>query len=766
MKIIIKNFLVLGLLNVVVYGSDDAGIEDILNMQSELKVDVGSRSGAKNHLDSRSPVDVITFDQIENSGLTKLTDVLAYFVAGFNAPQTSVADGSDHVRVFTLRGMSPDQVLVLINGKRVHTSALMHVNGTIGRGSSSVDLDTIVLSSIQRVEILRDGAAAQYGSDAIAGVINIILKGVGHKNSVSVHGGIRKEGDGKKIQSDAFVSVPLKYDGFLNFSLEVDQSEQTQRAGKDIRLSPPSVKTHVGLPDSKNLGFVLNTEVPLVNTTVLYANSIINYRDSKASTFYRVDSNQSQAKYKDGFLPMMGTKNLDTSLSLGVKGEMFKGIHWDLSDTFGLNKIDYSLDDTMNYDLGSASPSSFDTGSLAFIQNTLNFDVLASLNDLDLSGGLEFKHENYEIKKGEKDSYLGSGSQGFSGYRDENEVDNIRHSLALYFDTTYHFSKDFSVEGALRLENYTDFGSTSDIKLSSAYKPSDELLFRASASTGFRAPSLAQSSYSHTSTFGGKTEGTFRIDDEVSKAFNANDLMPEESIHFTLGSVYEPTKNIYFMFDAFYIKVKDRIMLSGDLVGVTNEQKNIMLANKVSKVRFFTNAVDTKSEGLDFKVKFEHKFKSSSKIDVNFWYNYNSNKVISFNTDTITRENSYDQIDRLENGQPKHSIRFLTNYTLYDFVGTLNLSRYGEYQQVIDNKAYKFEASYITDINLAYNVSKNAKLSLGANNLFDVYPNKWDGLVANSSNPFYGNNGIKPYSRYSPYGYSGSYYYVKASLQW
>ncbi len=227
------------LLSSLLYSSEDIydeSMESILTMDSELKADIGSRDGARNYLDSNTPVDVITYKQIENSGLTSLTDVLRYFVAGFNAPETSVADGTDHVRAFTLRGMSPDQVLVLINGKRVHNSALLHVNGTIGRGSSNVDLDTVALRSIEKVEILRDGAAAQYGSDAISGVINIILKGMGHKSSVSGHYGKRSAGDGQQIQADAFVSVPLNYDGFINLTMDAKSQKQTQRAGKDNRL--------------------------------------------------------------------------------------------------------------------------------------------------------------------------------------------------------------------------------------------------------------------------------------------------------------------------------------------------------------------------------------------------------------------------------------------------------------------------------------------------------------------------------------------------
>ena len=261
----------------------DEDIEDILSMESEIKADVGSRDGARNHLDSNSPVDIVTHEQIEHSGLTSLVDILRYYVAGFNAPETSVADGSDHVRAYTLRGMSPDQILVLINGKRLHTSALLHVNGTIGRGSSHVDLDTIAVRSIQRVEILRDGAAAQYGSDAIAGVINIILKGMGHKNSVNVHSGQRTNGDGQTYQADSFISIPLAYDGFVNMTVDFTKQRDTQRAGIDNRLAIPREETHAGIPESKNYKAMLYTEIPLNCDLNIYSQALFNKRDRRFS---------------------------------------------------------------------------------------------------------------------------------------------------------------------------------------------------------------------------------------------------------------------------------------------------------------------------------------------------------------------------------------------------------------------------------------------------------------------------------------------------
>lgn len=745
----------------------DEDLEELMNMKSEVKADVGSRNGAQNFLDSLSPVDVITYDKIENTGLTSLTDVLRYFVAGFNAPETSVADGSDHIRAFTLRGMAPDQVLVLINGKRLHTSSLLHVNSTIGRGSSNADLDTIALKSIQRIEILRDGAAAQYGSDAISGVINIILKGAGHKNSIGVHYGQRSKQDGDKLYADAFITKPLRYDGFINLTLSAQDQDKTQRAGLDSRLSTPSVQTHAGIPASKNYNFVLNTEIPQESDITIYSNAVFNYRDSEASAFFRPSDHDPATSllYPNGFLPMINAKITDYSLVLGVSGEFIKGISWDLSNTYGYNNIDYYVNNSMNYSLGAASPTSFYNGSLTFLQNTTNFDVKKSIGDLNIATGLEYRYENYKINAGDTSSYTGTASQGFAGYRPENETDSSRNSYALYLDMVYHLYENLSFEGAFRHENYNDFGSTSNVKFSAGYKPVENVLLRTSVSTGFRAPSLAQSFYSQTSSYvsGGSliTQGTFTPDSEVSKAFGAKELKPEKSKHLTIGSVYQPNKNSSFMFDYFYTKVEDRIMLSDDMSATTAAQTAILAANGVGKARFFTNAVDTTTEGFDLKFNHKFEFENNSKLDFSIWYNYALNKISSFNDSTITREGSYEQVDRVENGQPKTALRILNRYELDDLTTTLNINRYGSYRQVISNIAYEFEPAWTADIDVAYKINKSINVAIGSINLFDTYPNKWDGL----SGTFYGYDGIKPYSRYSPFGYSGAYYYVRANIK-
>lgn len=739
----------------------EESIEDIMKIESELKADVGSRNGSKNFLESRAPIDIITFKQIEHSGLTSLTDVLKYFLAGFNAPNSSISDGSNHVQAFTLRGMSPDQVLVLFNGKRMHTSALLNVNGTIGRGSSNVDLDTVVVSSIDKIEILRDGAAAQYGSDAISGVINIILKGIGHENSISIHTGLRKEGDGSKVHVNTFISLPIKYDGFVNLSISAEENEKTQRAGADRRLSSPEIKTHYGLPEYKNFGAILNVELPQEEDVTIYTNFLLNYKDSEASAFFRTPD-VTRALNPNGFLPMINARILDYSFALGAKGEFKDGIYWDLSNKFGYNDFKFLVNDSVNYALGTSSPRTFENGSLSFLQNTTNLDIKTTTGEFDLAGGLEYRYENYKIEAGDETSYYNGGSQGFSGFRPENETDSSRNSYSLYVDATYNFTEYFSLEGAARYENFSDFGETTNVKLALAYKVAPEVLLRTSASTGFRAPSLSQSNYSLTSSFLSDedliiTQGTLKPDHEISQLFGAEDLCSEKSQHFSVGGVYQPIKGVSFMIDYFFTKVDDRIMLS-DVFKLSAEDQ---AKYGMSQITFLTNAVDTKTQGIDIKLNYKYILEDSSKLDLGVWYNYSKNKVVGFNTASTNRTDSFEQIDRMENGQPKDSLKILTNYEINAYNIAINLNRYGSYKQVLSNIAYEFDPMITTDVEVAYKASKNVKIAIGANNVFDIMPNKWKNL----SGIGYGYDGILPYSNYSPIGFSGAYYYVRLNAK-
>ena len=739
--------------------ANNMSLEDILNTKTELKSQIGSRDNAKNFLDSNSPVDVITAQQIKNSSQTKLTDVLKYFVAGFNTTESSITDGSDHIRSFTLRGMSSDQILVLINGKRLHTSAQFHENAhIISSGTTHVDLNTIPLIAIQRIEILRDGAAAQYGSDAISGIINIILKGQNSNNEISVYTEKRKAGDGEKYQVDGFVSIPLKYDGFTNIGISLNEQVQTQRAGADRRINPSQVHTHVGIPDSKNLSVALNSEIIQENDILFYTNALFNYKHSKASTFYRTPS-ASRAIYPEGFLPIINIKNLDYSITTGLSGIFKDSTTWDISNVYGYNKFNYNSYDTMNFTLGSSSPTSFDLGSLIFIQNTTNLDLKKKINNLTLAGGLEYRYENYQIKSGDEKSYSGTGSQGYTGYMSQNKVDASRENYALYLDTTYKYNEKLNTQLAGRFEDYSDFGSTKDLKLALGYKMIPNLLLRTTASTGFRAPSLAQSNFSHVSSV--LTNGTlqqkgiFTPNHAVSQSLGAKSLKPESSKHFTAGTVYQFSNNSSLMIDYFHTRVDDKIIISEKKSAQTAEQIDVFTQYGVASAAYLTNGINTKTQGIDIKYNQQYTFTNSSSLESTLWFNYNKNKVVSLN-ETFSDA----KITAIERVQPRTSIKFLNNYKIDEFNYGLNISRFSAIHQMLGGVDYKFDAVITVDLNINYKVNKNFDISFGGNNIFDEMPDKWD-----RSNPYVGYDGIIPYTGNSPIGYSGAYYYLKATMK-
>lgn len=762
-------------------------LPQLLNIETELKANVGSRSGERDRLSSDVPIDVVTAEQIRQTGFTELSKILQRFIPGFNFPRPSIADGTDHARPFTLRGMNPDQVLVLVNSKRLHQSSLLNINGTIGRGTSSVDLNTIPIASIERVEVLRDGAAAQYGSDAIAGVINIILKGFGHRNEITTTYGETKEGDGEVKQTDLFYSIPLNYDGFINISAEYRDRDETNRAGVDTRVQyppgdlrndyPDPLTTHYGDADTQDGLLSLNSEVITENGTTFYLHGLYDNRDSEAGAFFRrpIDGRNNINIYPDGFLPIIEADIEDYSFSVGSKGVFNNNIKWDLSYTYGYNKYAFNVFDTHNDSLGDDSPTSFDSGSTSYKQQIINLEFSKKFTQWDVASGLEFRNENYEIHQGEEASYIlgnasnNAGAQGFPGFQPNNEVDESRNNIAAYIDTSYHFNKKINIGLAARYEDYSDFGSTFDGKLSMSYKPVSMLLLRSSVSTGFRAPSLSQSYYTATTTGrSGNTlyqTGTFAVDDPVAIALGAEDLKPEESTHFTAGFVFQPSSSFSFSTDYFYTDIDDRIMLSSNIKEtISAEVKNILNANGVGRARYFSNAISTKTQGADLRLNYKYQFENRSTIKTGVSYHYNRTEVTDVNTaPSILGANGQDllvdelTISTLEYGQPRESIKIYTQYLYSDYTMVVNLNKFGSYKSVFGTETYDFDSKWTTDVELSYQTNDFFNIAIGAQNLFDEYPDKWGETSSSVAGP----DKIIQYSQYSPFGYNGAFYYIR-----
>jgi iron complex outermembrane receptor protein len=762
-------------------------LKELLNTETEIKANIGSRSGRRDTLSSDVPIDVVTADQIRHSGALELAQILQKYITGFNYPSPSVKDGSDHSKPFTLRGLNPDQVLVLVNGKRLHQSSLIHVNGTIGRGSSSVDLNTIPKAAIERVEVLRDGAAAQYGSDAIAGVINIILKGYGHKSEVTTTYAQTKEKDGKTKQVDLFYTVPLQYDGFINITGEFRDNEATNRAGADPRDQYPQgdprntladpINMHYGDPKAQNILLALNSEIITKSGMTFYMHALLNKRESEAGAIFRraIDERNNPNIYPDGFLPMIAPKILDYSMTVGVKDRFENGVKWDISYTHGYNDYHFYVHNTLNDSLGDGSPTSFDSGGSSYRQQVLNFDLSKQIDFLWLAAGIEYRKEHYKIYSGEADSYrLGefsnnAGAQGFPGFLPSSVVDASRENVGFYIDTKFNVNQHLTLELASRYENYSDFGDTFDGKFSLLFKPTKSLMFRGSLNTGFRAPTLTQSYFTSTTTeyivSALSQVGTFAVSNPIARDLGAVDLKPEISKHYTVGLVYQPSSSFSLSADYFYTAIDDRILLTSNISGSVSPQVQAILNSyNVTEARYFTNAISTKTDGLDIRLNYKHKFENDLLFKTSLAYHYDNTKITQINTapsilgdagqdiliDEITKE-------RIVSGQPKDSIGLYTQLSKGDYTYTLNIKRFGEFATVLDNQLYHFDPKWVTDMEFSYKINDHFNLSIGANNIFDIYPDTW----GDTGNALYSSTGVFRYPVESPFGYNGANYYLR-----
>ena len=635
------------------------GISNTINVQlkegvqlDEVQI-VGSRNSKRTVTDSPVPVDVIDVAQIAiRNGKVEVNDILQYAAPSFNATKQSGSDGADHVVPASLRGLGPDQTLVLINGKRRHQSSLVNIFGTRGRGNSGTDLNAIPADAIKRIEVLRDGASAQYGSDAIAGVINIVLKdntdgltggltygaystavGKGWEDATgetlwNVEGKNRLDGKNKSYDGGT-TKLGLNYgakigdNGFINVTNELLTKDRTLRPGFSWRKGYGSASV-----DSYN--FMVNTMIPINDKTEVYAFGGRTYRDTNANAFSRDgfadgDNRAVPSLYPNGFTPQITSIITDVSLSTGLKHQLESGWMVDFNNTYGKNKFHYFIKNSNNASMGSASPTDFDAGGHSLSQNTTTIDFSKfyedSLKGVNLAFGMEFRTENFIIFSGQESSYalydvngraivdpatqivafdsngddLPGGSQGFPGYSPENAVDRSRSNLGMYFDSEYNFSDDFLVALAFRYEDYSDFGSTFNYKLATRLKANENLSFRGSVSTGFRAPSLAQLYYNlkFTNIVAGESLPSLLSanNSTVTKSFGIQQLREEQANNASIGFTFN--KNGFTAtVDAYAINVDNRIVLTDNF-----DASGLGLG--VDAAQFFANGADTKTTGVD-----------------------------------------------------------------------------------------------------------------------------------------------------------------------
>jgi iron complex outermembrane receptor protein len=641
---------------------------------------VGSRGTGRARTETAVPVDVIPISQASQpTAKTDLTAVLNMAAPSLNYNKQSGSDGADMIDLATLRGLGPDQTLVLVNGKRRHQTSFVAVYGTRGRGNSGTDLNAIPEAAIDRVEILRDGASAQYGSDAIAGVINLILKkDVNHLSMTAGYAGYydkkyntyfdRKNGqypygsaiDGNTATLGLNYGLPLgKNGGFINFSGNFLTQGKTYRQNLNTDLNSKdglpvnSVRRGAGDGSRVNGGGMINMEVPFADgKTSLYAFGGYNYKSSDAFAYSRsfsgnpgrfptdADGNlifhrdiMYSVSNGDGtndtiFDPHIQTHVSDLSAAIGVKGMLGNDWNWDLSNTVGRNNFHFYGDKTFNASLGANTPTHFDDGGFSFLQNTSNLTLTKEIPTvgagLNLAFGAEYRYERYSIYAGDAASYTNydpnfikaTGAQGFPGYRPSDEVNADRSNIAAYVDAELDVTNKWLVGAAVRAENYSDFGFTTNFKLATRYKITNDFNIRASVSSGFRAPSLQQINYSsqYTNVQGGTiTEVKIAPNyNAITRAAGIPDLKQERSINASLGFTWKPLPVLTVTIDGYYVKVKDRIVLSGQFSASDTTLDaavyNTLNELHIDNAQFFANAVNTTNYGVDIVIDYSKRW--------------------------------------------------------------------------------------------------------------------------------------------------------------
>ena len=603
-------------------------IDFTLNV-SALAIDeivvVGSRT-ARTATETPVPIDVIPAAEITRAGELETNQILRTLAPSYNASHQTISDGTDHVNPASLRGLGPDQTLVLINGKRRHPSALVNVNGTFGRGTVGIDLNSIPASAIERIEILRDGASAQYGSDAIAGVINIVLKEQTEKVLFSATGGFNPGTtvggndtgiDGEQIKANANFGFRVGSRGFFNVTGQYLSRNRTNRSGiytgtiftgdgandesmlSSLGLTREDFSMKIGQGDATLGSVYFNSSLPLGETGEFYAFGGLTNRNGFATGFYRQPKQESQVVpeiFPIGFLPEIRTTIDDDALSVGLRGSKS---NWDvdLSATTGQNRFKFNITNSNNASQGQASPTDFDAGGYAFRQTLGNVDAVklldtgGKLKSLSLVLGGEYRLDKYRLFAGEPASYLlgnggdepgvdfdttstggakAAGSQVFPGRNPEAEVDRSRNSIGAYVGLESEITDQVLLDATVRFEDYSDFGTQWTGKLAGRWEFIPNWSLRGAVSNGFRAPSLPQVWFSDVSIqfvlTGGVLEParvlTANNSSGVAKAFGVPKLDAESSINVSGGITTRPLENLTVTVDGYYIKIDDRIVLS------------------------------------------------------------------------------------------------------------------------------------------------------------------------------------------------------------
>lgn len=791
----------------------------------EAIVVTGTRGAPRTVLDSPVPIDVLTGDQVSDAATSgEVAQALQLITPSLNFPRQSNSGAGDAIRAAQLRGLSPDQTLVLVNGRRYHTTSSPNLETKVGRGTTPVDLNTIPVNAIRRVEVLRDGAGAQYGSDAIAGVVNIVLDrldsggsvGISHGLNITEPGAIDKTlRDGRVTVLDAKVGTKLGSDGFLTVGGDYIWQEGTNRAGYDqggqfltngSYTDPRNDQFFgqrlfkVGDPKVRGGHLWLNGEAALGAATA-YATGIFHSRKAEGSNFFRwpviVDGNgndyvpPAQPNGLEGFRPTSVVRNRDLSLTGGVRGDA-SGWKLDGSLTYGRNWINYRLKESVNYSLGADSPNEFLIAKIRSDQLLANFDATRELSlglaqPATLSVGAEFRRETWKSSPGDPESYavgpladpatlgLQPGSQGAQGLTPEDARDIDRTVFGAYAELSANLTSTLFGVVAGRVEHYSDAGTSVAGKAALRWEFAPDVALRGSISNSFKAPSLAQQGISTTVlTFGEggalRRVGTLPVDSPAAQALGARDLDPEKSFNVSLGLTASPLRGLRLSVDAFRILVDDRITLSErfDLTGLTPAQRAALGLGTYDAINFFTNAVDLKTRGIEAVADYRGSFAGGT-LGLNLGYSYSKNKIRSVDAPPPELAANgisggligLEESNTLTTAVPRTKLVLGADYELNRFGGLLRVTRFGSVTRVFDfgggfSPSQKNPAQWSVDAEVSYKLFGETTFAIGANNLFDNYPDPSIDDINGAGN--------LAYDILSPIGVNGRFVYARARV--
>ncbi|BAP44034.1 TonB-dependent receptor [Pseudomonas sp. 21LCFQ010] len=743
------------------------------------------------------PIDVVSARQLQATGKPGLMEALSATIPSLTLPEKTGWDGAGMSRAPNLRGLPASQVLVLVNGKRRHTSATLNING-INIGAAPADLDLIPISAIDHVEVLRDGAAAQYGSDAIAGVVNVILKADTSGTSVT-NAGIGYDGKKQTVQQSLNKGFEIGDGGIVQLALDARSQNDDNKASANgytyeqaFDRAGKSTYGGYGTPKNNLLTLAYNAELPVTDELTLYSFSTFSRRKTEQGQNFRLPTITNTIRtgpngYPAGYVPTWYIDEEDFQAAFGGKGQLGEW-DWDLSTTFGRNEAEQGTWNNQNPSLGEATPNSFKSGTWIANELTTNLDFKRGFEvglskPLDLSLGLEHRREAYEVEEGDWASWANggycvapgncaaSGAQVTNGISPDQTDKAARNSVASYVDVGFNPLPQWYVGSAFRYEHYNQgVGATRSGKLTTRYEFTPQLAVRATVSNGFRAPSLANSLFSARSTTYGVVDGVYQsinygvlpVDSGAAQALGASSLKPERSTNYSLGLTFTPTDRLSLTADAYLINVRDRITLTNTLLG--SEVTQVLLNNGIDSTsggQYFINGANTRTKGIDLVGNYSQDAGSWGALKWTAAFNYNDTEILSYRNSTSILGTQYALMDRqarnfIDGVQPKTKLILSGDWQIERFNINLTLTRYGKYTEVnsaADRSLDRtYQAKWITDLDVGYDITQDLNLAVGAKNLFDVYPKK-QGVPSSTM--------VSSWGAYSPFGFTGGYYYTR-----